>query len=315
MQTPNSWPCSFLAAILWLTAAHAAPTSAPEPQRTFPSAEEAANAFVAALRDHQEADLRAILGPEADRVIDSGDRYADQELQNRFLALYDTKHTIDQKNSGRAELDVGPNDWPLPIPLVEADGRWAFDTKAGAQTIVDRRIGRNELSAIRTLLACVDAQHDYFDRTKQEAGSGVYATRLLSTPGRRDGLYWPVAEGGSESPLGPLIDAAQDAGYPGELVGGKPIPYEGYYFRILKAQGPNGNGGAKGYVRSGRMTEGFALVAWPASFASSGIMTFIVGPDGDVYQKDLGPETARIAVRMTTFDPDVTWSRVEMTNN
>ena len=137
----------------------------------------------------------------------------------------------------------------MPIPLVETNGRWTFDTKAGAQTVIDRRIGRNELAAIRTLLASVDAQHDYFERAKQANGSGEYAARLVSTPGRRDGLYWPVAEGEAESPLGPLIDAAQDAGYPGELVSGKPIPYEGYYFRILKAQGPNGDGGARSYVQ------------------------------------------------------------------
>jgi Protein of unknown function (DUF2950) len=315
MRMPKSWPCSALAAILWLAVAHAAPTSAPEPQRSFPSVEEAVSAFVAALRDHKEADLRAILGPEGDRVIDSGDRYADRELHQRFVALYDEKHTIDQKSPGHAELDVGPNDWPLPIPLVENNGRWTFDTKAGAQTIVDRRIGRNELSAIRTLLACADAQHDYFDRAKQANGNGEYASRVVSTPGGHDGLYWPAAEGEAESPLGPLVDAAKDAGYPGELVGGKPIPYEGYYFRILKAQGPNGDGGAKSYVQSGRLTGGFALIAWPAVFGSSGIMTFIVGPDGDVYQKDLGSDTARIATAMTTFDPDLTWSRVAMTND
>ncbi len=312
---PKSWLCSVLASSVWLAIAHAAPTSTPQPQRGFASAEEAVSAFVTALRDHKEADLRAILGPEGDRVIDSGDRYADRELHQRFVALYDEKHTIDQKSPGHAELDVGPNDWPLPIPLVENNGRWTFDTKAGAQTIVDRRIGRNELSAIRTLLACADAQHDYFDRAKQANGSGEFAARLVSTPGRHDGLYWPAAEGEAESPLGPLIDAAQDAGYPGELVGGKPIPYEGYYFRILKAQGPNGDGGAKSYVQSGRLTGGFALIAWPAVFGSSGIMTFIVGPDGDVYQKDLGSDTARIATAMTTFDPDLTWSRVAMTND
>jgi hypothetical protein len=137
---------------------------------------------------------------------------------------------------------------------------------------------------------------------------------VVSTPGHHDGLYWPVADGEPDSPLGPLIDAAKDAGYPGELAGGKPIPYEGYYFRILKAQGPNGDGGAKTYIQSGDMVDGFALIAWPAAFDSSGIMTFIVGPDGDVYQKDLGAETARIAAQMTTFDPDLTWSRVEVTN-
>jgi Protein of unknown function (DUF2950) len=315
MGMPKSWGCSIFAAILSLSVAQAAPANTPEPQRSFASAEEAVNAFVAALRDDREADLRAILGPEADRVIDSGDRYADRELHQHFVALYDEKHAIDQTTAGRAELDVGPNDWPLPIPIVENNGRWTFDTKAGEQTIVNRRIGRNELSAIRTLLAYVDAQHDYFNRAKQETGSGVYAMRLVSTPGHHDGLYWPVAAGESESPLGPLIEAAQEAGYPGELVGGKPNPYEGYYFRILKAQGPNGDGGAKSYIQSGRMTGGFALIAWPAVFASSGIMTFIVGPDGDVYQKNLGPETARIVAAMTTFDPDLTWSRVDVTND
>jgi hypothetical protein len=315
MQMPKSWPRAILAATIGLGVARAAAPDAPGPQRSFQSAEDAVTAFVAALRDHNEADLRAILGPEGDRVIGSGDRYADQELQNRFVALYDEKHAIDRKNSDHAELDVGSNDWPLPIPLVENNGRWTFDTKAGAQTMVDRRIGRNELSAIRTLLASVDAQHDYFDRSKQANGSGVYATRFLSTPGHHDGLYWPVTEGESPSPLGPLIDSALNAGYPGQLAGGKPIPYEGYYFRILKAQGPNGDGGAESYVRSGRMTGGFALIAWPAVFESSGIMTFIVGPDGDVYQKDLGPQTARIAEAMTTFDPDLTWSRVAMTND
>ena len=313
MQTLKTWPCSILAVILWFTVAQAAP--APAPQRDFASAEEAVSAFVAALRDQQEADLRAILGPESDKVIDSGDRYADRELHQRFVALYDEKHTIDQKSPGHAELDVGPDDWPMPIPLVENNGRWAFDTKAGAQTVIDRRIGRNELSAIRTLLACADAEHDYFGRAKQASGSGEYAARLVSTPGGHDGLYWSVSEGEAESPLGPLIDAAQDAGYPGELVSGKPIPYQGYYFRILKAQGPDGDGGAMSYVHAGRMTGGFALIAWPAVPGSSGIMTFIVGPDGDVYQKDLGPETTRIAAAMTTFNPDLTWLRVSMTND
>jgi Protein of unknown function (DUF2950) len=315
MRTPKNRLCTTLAAVLWLGGAQAAPSSdSPAPQRSFASAEDAVNAFVTALRNHQEADLRAILGPEADRALDSGDPYADQELRERFLAVYDAKHSIEQKGPGQAELDVGPDDWPFPIPLVESNGHWTFDTAAGAQTIVDRRIGRNELSAIRTLLACVDAQHDYFDRMKQQTGKGVYATRFISTPGHQDGLYWPVAAGQPESPLGPLIEAAQESGYPGELIGGKPIPYEGYNFRILKAQGPNGDGGARSYLQSGHLTGGFALVAWPAVYESSGIMTFIAGPDGDVYQKDLGPETANIAAKMSAFDPDLTWSRVAWTN-
>jgi hypothetical protein len=308
------WPRATTIAILWCSIAQAAPPSTPEAQRSFPSAEEAVNAFVATLRNHQEADLWAILGPDAERVISSGDRYADQELQQLFVALYDQKHAIQQISERHSELDVGPGDWPLPIPIVESNGRWTFDTKAGEQTILDRRIGRNELRAIRTLLACVDAQRDYFDRARQATDTGVYATKLLSTPGHRDGLYWPVAEGEMESPLGPLVDAAQEAGYPGELVGGDQIPYEGYYFRILMAQGPNSDGGAKNFIQSGRMSGGFALVAWPARFRSSGIMTFIVGPDGDVYQKDLGPDTTRIAAGMPTFDPDLIWARITLTN-
>jgi hypothetical protein len=314
MRISKSWLCIILAAALWPGIALAAPSDSPAPQRSFTSAEDAVDAFVTALRNHQEADLRAILGPEADRVLASGDPYADEELHQRFLALYDAKHAIEQKGPGLAELDAGPDDWPFPIPLVESNGRWTFDTAAGAQTIVDRRIGRNELSAIRTLLASVDAQHDYFDLMKRQTGKGVYATRFISTPGHHDGLYWSVAAGQPESPLGPLIEAAQEAGYPGELIGGKPVPYEGYYFRILKAQGPNGDGGAKSYMQSGRLAGGFAFVAWPAVYESSGIMTFIAGPDGDVYQKDLGPETASIAATISVFDPDLTWSRVAWTN-
>ncbi len=314
MRMPKIWLCMTLAAALWSRVTPAAPSDSPEPQRSFASTEDAVNAFVSALRNHQETDLRAILGPKADRVLDSGDPYADEELHQRFLALYDAKHAIEQKGPAQAELDAGPHDWPLPIPLVESNGRWTFDTAAGAQTIVDRRIGRNELSAIRTLLASVDAQHDYFDRMKQQTGRGAYATRFTSTLGHQDGLYWPVAEGQAESPLGPLIEAAQEAGYPGELIGGKPIPYEGYNFRLLKAQGPNGDGGARSYIQSGRLTGGFALVAWPAVYKLSGIMTFIAGPDGDVYQKDFGPETASLAANMSAFDPDMTWSRVAWTN-
>jgi hypothetical protein len=308
MTMQQRWPC-VTTAILWFSIAQAAP---PAPQRNFPSAEDAVKAFVATLRNHQEADLRAILGPDAERIISSGDRYADQELQQLFVALYDQKHGIQQISEGHVELNIGPDDWPLPIPIVESNGRWAFDTKTGEQTIVDRRIGRNELMAIRTLLACVDAQRDYFDRARQARNTGIYATKLLSAPGHQDGLYWPVAEGETESPLGPLVNAAQEAGYPGELVGSNQIPYEGYHFRILTAQGPNGDGGAKDYIQSGRMTGGFALVAWPARFRSSGIMTFVVGPDGEIYQRDLGPDTARIATEMTAFDPDLTWAHIAL---
>lgn len=315
MKTGKIGLTASLTGILWLTAAQSPPIKPSEPQRSFPSAESAVDAFVAALREDRETDLRAILGAEADRVLDSGDAYADKELRKRFVALYDNKHSIDQKGPDEAELDVGPDDWPMPIPLVADHGQWRFDTAAGAQTIIDRRIGRNELSAIQTLLACLEAQQDYFEEMKAETGKGEYATHFISSPGRHDGLYWPAGEGEAESPLGPLVDAAQGAGYPGELVAGKPIPYEGYYFRILKGQGMNGDGGAKSYIQAGRMTGGFALVAWPATYGSSGVMTFLAGPDGDIYQKDLGSETQNTAGKMMIFDPDMSWSRVVETND
>jgi hypothetical protein len=287
----------------------------PQPtQRSYASPEAATSALAAALRTHDMAALRVIFGPNSERLLSSGDRYADEEQQRRFVAAYDEKHAVVPQGPGLAELDVGLNDWPLPIPIVQSGAGWQFDTKAGAEEIIDRRIGRNELAAIRTSLAYVEAQRDYFARTKQAIGSGFYAERLVSTPGHQDGLYWPAATGEAESPLAPLIAAAQEEGYPGEIVGGKPNPYQGYHFRILRAQGPSALEGAMDYVQSGRMTRGFALIAWPASYDASGIMTFEVNQDGIMFQKDLGPNTAQIVAGITRFDPDLTWTRIEMTD-
>jgi hypothetical protein len=308
----NRWLCWIAAAICSVGILQSG--RAEERQRSFASADQAANALVTALRERNEADWRAILGLEADHVIELRGPDADQRQIQDFLALYGEKHAIDEKVRGRAELNVGPNDWPLPIPIIETDGRWTFDTSAGVESIIDRRIGRNELSAIRTLLACVDAQHKYFEFSELITGTGFYATRVVSTAGHQDGLYWPAAEDGKESPLGRLIEGAQEAGFPNEQDGNQPIQYEGYYFRILKAQGPNMEGGAKSYIDSGQMIGGFALIAWPVEFDSSGIMSFIVGPNRVVYQKDLGLHTLSIAAAVTTFDPDLTWSRIELTH-
>jgi Protein of unknown function (DUF2950) len=311
----KSWLYLLWIAVCWLGIVEPARADEHRHQRNFASADEAANALVTAMRKQNEADWRNILGPEADRVIDDSGPHADQEQLQRFISLYDEKHTIEEKVPGRAELVVGPDDWPLPIPIIEgSSGRWTFDTNAGAQSIYDRRIGRNELSAIRTLLACVDAQGEYFDDAKRTTGTGVYAARLLSTPEHHDGLYRPTVQGEVEGPLGRLIAGSQKAGYPAEVFGDEPIPYEGYYFRVLRAQGPNANGGAKSYIESGRMTGGFGFIAWPAIFGSSGIMTFIVGPDAIVYQKDLGLDTLHVAAAVATFDPDFTWSRIQMTH-
>jgi hypothetical protein len=307
--------CAGFATASWLLLAQAADAQSPA-QQTFASPDEAAGALATATRTHNMTALRAILGPDSEKLLSTGDRYADQEQERRFAEAYDEKHQLLSHGPDDMELEVGANDWPLPIPIVRSDGRWHFDTKAGAQEIIDRRIGRNELAAIRVALTYVEAQKDYFELMKQQTGTGYYAERLLSTAGRHDGLYWPVAAGGEESPFGPLVAQAEEEGYPapGALVGGKPIPYQGYYFRILRAQGPSAPGGAMNYAKSGRMTRGFALVAWPSSYGSSGVMSFQVNQDGVVFQKDLGTDTARVASAITQFDPDLSWARVEVTN-
>jgi hypothetical protein len=223
------------------------------------------------------------------------------------LADYADKHSLAVQTDGSAVLTVGNDGWPMPIPLVQANGKWHFDTAAGAQEIINRRIGRNEIGAIRTALAFADAQNDYKTRF------GIFAQRLYSTPGQRDGLYWDPAAGERQSPLGPLVDQSIDEGYPGAEAAGKQVPYHGYIFHMLKGQGPSAMGGKKSYLTNGKLTEGVGLVAWPASYGSSGIMTFLVNQDGTVFQKDLGPDTAKKARAMTLFDPDLTWARIDIT--
>lgn len=296
---------------LWL--GHAAAATVPAQQQTFGSPQEAADALFAATQKHNSAALHAIFGPDSQRLLFSGDQYADAAQETWFAEDYAEKHTLIPQGQDHVVIQVGEHDWPMPIPIVENDGRWHFDTHAGDEEIIDRRIGRNELSAIRTLLTSVDAQHEFFDHAKQQTGTGYYAPRFVSTPGHQDGLYWPASAGQPDSPLEPLIEAAQEQGYPGELVSGRPQPYLGYYFRMLHSQGPEAPGGAKNYAgRSpgAHMTDGFAIIAWPASYGSSGIMSFEVNQDGTVFQKDLGPETERIAPRIMQFNPDLSWARI-----
>ncbi|HQT75890.1 MAG TPA: DUF2950 domain-containing protein [Rhodopila sp.] len=305
-----------MATLVVLLSAHALSAQAqaqPAPAvRRFASPEEATNALVTAARGPDMAALRAIFGPGNEGLLSSGDPVADREQLHRFAAAYDAKHSLQPQGTGRVWLVIGEDDWPLPIPIVERNGSWEFDTKAGADEIIDRRIGRNELAAIRTCLAYVDAQHDFHKRMQEKTGTGFYADRLASTPGRQDGLYWPAREGEPESPLGPLVTTAQAEGYPGVSVGGRRRPYQGYYFRILLAQGPDAPGGTKDYVQNGRMTGGFGLIAWPASYGVSGIMTFQVNQDGLVFQRDLGPDTGQIAARMQRFDPDIGWALIDL---
>ncbi len=310
-----------LSALLAGGAASAAPPGATPPppaatQASFATAEEAAGALAAVLKAGDSAQIVAILGPGSAKLVSSGDPYADAEARRQFLESYQTQHRLTAQGADKMILEVGTDAWPLPIPIVQVNGRWQFDSEAGAQELVNRRIGRNELSAIRACLAFTDAQAGYRVLSGAAAGGRwEYAQRIISSRGKRDGLYWPGSvDSADASPLAQVIADAEAEGYPTDVASGKQIPYHGYLFRVLKAQGPNAPGGARSYVVGGRMTEGFGLVAWPASYGSSGIMTFVVNQDGVVYQKDLGPKTATAAAAITRFDPDVTWARVDIVN-
>jgi Protein of unknown function (DUF2950) len=274
-------------------------------QQKFAAPDEAASALAAAIKANDAKSLLAILGPDGEDIISSGDPAADAEKRKEFTEAYDAKHHTDVEGE-KAVLNVGANDFPLPIPLMRKDGMWSFDTAAGREEILVRRIGRNELDAVQACLAYVDAQNEYADRDRGE-GAGVYAQRFVSSPGKKDGLFW--RDDSDPSPLGPLAAEASKEGYRAGDVG--PAPYHGYYFHILKGQGRDAPGGTLNYVVKGKMIGGFGLIAWPAEYGNSGVMTFLVNHAGTVYQKDLGKRTEFIAERTTLFDPDETWKKVD----
>ncbi len=293
-----------------LAVALAVPASAQTAgQQTFASAEEAVNALVAALKTGDSAKLLAVLGAGADPVISSGDPVADKAEKAAFLADYAAKNALVPDDADTMVLEVGTDEWPLPIPVVRRNGRWFFDTAAGAEEIVYRRIGRNELGAIDVCHGVVAAQQDYAADGHDGQPAGLYAQKLLSDPGRRNGLYWEPAAGEPASPAGPFLAKASAASY--VFKPGQSTPYHGYFYRLLTAQGPAAPGGAKSYLVDGGLIGGFALVAFPAEYRQSGVMTFIVGANGVVYQKDLGPKTAELSVEMKEFNPDPTWTVVE----
>jgi Protein of unknown function (DUF2950) len=286
---------------------HGAAYAAPSGQKSFESLDDAVSALIGAFRAQDQKKLVEILGPKGRAVISSGDKVADRAAYERFVAAYDRAHRL-EGGGGKVVLYIGDDDYPVPIPLVPDGPRWFWDTDAGDDEILFRRIGRNELATIQVCLAYVDAQREYYSRSRG-AGLLEYAQRLDSTKGKRDGLYWETAPGEKPSPLGPLVVEARAAGYR-KAEPGKRMPYHGYLYRMLFAQGPASAGGAYDYVVKGHMIGGFALVAFPASYAVSGITTFIVNHDGVVYQKDLGPNTAQIANSMKAYNPDETWTKV-----
>ena len=296
-----------LMAALLLVAASPSGWTAGEPPAPFASAQQAVDALVTATRNTRLGDLRQILGTAGRALIWSGDRVADRVGRDKFIVAYDHGHRLDITGSTRAVLVVGPEQWPFPIPLVRDATGWHFDTPAGVQEILNRRVGRNELNVIEVCRAFVVAQREYAARDPMGSSLAEFAQNLLSTPGTRNGLYWPTQPGEQDSPLGPLVASARAEGYQRTPVA-QPIPYHGYYYRMLTRQGANAPGGSRDYIVDGHMRGGFALVAFPAKYGNSGIMTFLINQTGIVYQKNLGPDTPTIAGQLTAFDPDTTWT-------
>ena len=278
--------------------------------KRFASLDEAVSALIDAIRAHDRKALVGILGAHGRTLVESGDDVADRNAAQRFLAEYDTAHHL-EGSGGKVVLYVGADDFPFPIPLVPDGPSWRWNTEEGREEILNRRIGRNELSVIQVCLAYVDAQREYYAAPHKRDGVLEYAQRFASNPGKRDGLYWTTKPGETPSPLGPLVIRAQAAGY-GRGSSGF-VPFHGYLYRILLRQGPNAPDGAYEYVIGGHMIGGFGLIAYPARYGDSGVMTFIVNHDGVVYQKDLGPSTGRVAGAIQSFDPDTNWKRVEQT--
>jgi len=277
-------------------------------QQSFTNPDDAASALATAVRSGMKQDILKVLGADGEDIVSSGDDVADADVRSKFVSAYDVKHSV-KVDGKKATLIIGADDFPFPVPLVQTRAGWKFDTAAGRQEILYRRIGRNELDTIQTCLAFVDAEDDYADKDRGD-GVGVYAQHVVSTPGKKDGLFWPSDN--NDSPLGQL---AADASAEGYKAGSEPQPYHGYYYRILTQQGASAPGGAMSYIVNGKMIGGFALVAYPADYGNSGVTTFIVNHAGTVYQKDLGGDTEARAKSMTSFDPDKTWTKVEAQNS
>jgi hypothetical protein len=292
--------------VVLASAVSAPAATARHAQKSFASPEEAVKGFIEALRNNDSKALVAIFGPGAKEIISSGDPVDDRSVRESFVKRYEEKNAIEGADSGRAVLSVGTEETPFPIPLVKKGNVWRFDSRAGKEELLNRRIGRNELAVIEVLRDYVDAQREYVAKDRDGNGTTEFAQKFRSTPGKKDGLYWAAKEGEEESPMGPFAAKAAKEGYSKESTA-----FHGYHYRILKAQGKDAQGGAFDYVVNGKMILGFALVAYPARYGASGIMTFIVNQNGVVFQKNLGKKSARIATNMKLFNPDPSWKKVE----
>jgi hypothetical protein len=308
-----AWGSSFVAA----AEAPAKPVAAKPAKATqrsqviYATPEEAAGALYQAIEKHDVKSIYRVLGPGSEKLIYTGDSVADQQMRERFLAAYDKSLKIERNGESKATLLTGENESPFPFPLVKSAQGWRFDAKAGAEEIVNRRIGENELFAIKFCLSYGDAQREYAEVDRDGDRLIEYAQKFRSSEGKRDGLYWPAAKGEAVSPLGPLAALAAREGYSSKLKSPQQHPFHGYHFRILTGQGKDALGGAYDYLVKGNMIGGYALVAYPASWGASGVMSFICSHDGVVYQKNLGAGTTQAASKMTHFNPGAGWKKAE----
>lgn len=282
----------------------------PDTHTSFGTPDEAVTALIGALEKNDVATLGLLLGPGSEGLISSGDAVADKRGREVFLQDYREKHELVADGDSKRVIQVGKKDWPLPVPVVKRDGRWYLDGADGADEIIYRRVGKNELGAIAAARGSVAAQEDYAAVAHDGNPPGTYAQKLISDPGMQNGLYWPSAEGEPSSPVGPFIANAAEEGYRAAAKGER-LPYHGYYYRLLHGQGSAASGGAMNYFRDGLLVDGFALIAWPADYGVSGVQTFIVNQDGVVFQKDLGDDTATAVEAIQDFNPDSSWSKVD----
>lgn len=301
-------------ALMLATAPMAMPAYSASPnqvvvQQTFGTPEEAGKALAEAVRAKDVNALLAVVGPKSRNWLFSGDEVADRDAWGKFLTAYDRKNAVSKAADGRMLLLVGDGDWAFPAPIVNKGKGWVFDSTAGREEIINRRVGENELSAIQTLLAVVDAQREYAAADPDGNGFNDYARTFVSSESKRDGLYWPVTANEPPSPLGPLVGEAARKGY--KAGGPKPAPYHGYYFRMLTAQGKSAPGGAYSYLVNDKMIGGFAALAYPARYGVSGVMTFLVSHEGTVYQKNLGKLSSTKALKMREFNPDDSWKKAD----
>ncbi|HXX35272.1 MAG TPA: DUF2950 domain-containing protein [Thermodesulfobacteriota bacterium] len=302
---------AIIAGMMLLVGSYQSAFASERSQKVFKSPEQAVKALAEAVKGNDTNELLTIFGPSGKELVFSGDEVADKTGRGHFIKAYEEMNKLVHENDTKVILHVGNGDWPFPIPIVKKGDDWLFDTTAGKEEVLNRRIGRNELNAIQVCLAYVDAQREYALKDRDSGKLLEYAQRFISRKGTKDGLYWEAKEGEPQSPLGPLVAKAATEGYSGERPVGRRSPYHGYYYRILKAQGKYASGGEYDYVVKGKMIGGFALVAYPAEYGNSGVMTFIVNQEGVVYEKNLGEDTEKVAATMKKFDPDKTWKKAK----